>query len=103
MMAGNLSIEQRKWILKQYWKTQNAEQVRTAWGTGCVPQLSMTSRTEFRVPVFIGPDTATPPAWTHSTPNHFYVPYADRQGMKDYSNRKLWSNCHIVHDTDHKT
>jgi len=22
MMAGNLSIEQRKWILKQYWKTE---------------------------------------------------------------------------------
>jgi hypothetical protein len=21
MMAGNLSIEQRKWILKEYWKT----------------------------------------------------------------------------------
>ena len=31
MMAGNLGIEQRKWILKQYWKTENAEQVRTAW------------------------------------------------------------------------
>jgi hypothetical protein len=30
MMAGNLSIEQRKWILKQYWKTENAERVRTA-------------------------------------------------------------------------
>jgi len=22
MMAGNLSVEQRKWILKQYWKTE---------------------------------------------------------------------------------
>ena len=31
MMAGNLSIEQRKWILKRYWKTENAEWVRTAW------------------------------------------------------------------------
>ena len=31
MMAGNLSIEQRKWILKQYWKTENADRVRTAW------------------------------------------------------------------------
>ena len=31
MMAGNLSIEQRKWILKQYCKTENAERVRTAW------------------------------------------------------------------------
>jgi hypothetical protein len=31
MMAGNLSIEHRKWILKQYWKTENAERVRTAW------------------------------------------------------------------------
>jgi len=31
MMAGNLSIEQRKWILKQYWKTENAERVSTAW------------------------------------------------------------------------
>ena len=30
-MAGNLSIEQRKWILKRYWKTENAERVRTAW------------------------------------------------------------------------
>jgi hypothetical protein len=31
MMTGNLSIEQRKWILKEYWKTENAERVRTAW------------------------------------------------------------------------
>ena len=31
MMAGNLSIEQRKWILKQCWKTENAERARTAW------------------------------------------------------------------------
>ena len=30
MVAGNLSIEQRKWIVKQYWKTENAEQVRPA-------------------------------------------------------------------------
>jgi hypothetical protein len=30
-MAGNLIIEQRKWILKQYWKTENAKRVRTAW------------------------------------------------------------------------
>jgi hypothetical protein len=30
-MGGKLSIEQRKWILKQYWKTENAELVRTAW------------------------------------------------------------------------
>ena len=30
-MAGNLSIEQGKRIVKQYWKTENAEQVRTAW------------------------------------------------------------------------
>jgi hypothetical protein len=30
MMAGNLSIEQRKWILKQYWKPENAERVGTA-------------------------------------------------------------------------
>ena len=31
MMAGNVSTEQRKWILKQYWKIENAEWVRTAW------------------------------------------------------------------------
>ena len=31
MMAGNLSVDQRKWILRQYWKTENAERVRTAW------------------------------------------------------------------------
>ena len=31
MIAGNLSIQQRKWILKQYWKTENAVRVRTAW------------------------------------------------------------------------
>jgi hypothetical protein len=30
-MAGNLGIEQRKWSLRQYWKTENAERVRTAW------------------------------------------------------------------------
>jgi hypothetical protein len=31
MMAGNLNMEQRKLILKQYWKTENAERVSTAW------------------------------------------------------------------------
>jgi hypothetical protein len=31
MIAGNLNIEQRKSILKQYWKTENAERVRTVW------------------------------------------------------------------------
>lgn len=30
-MANNLNQEQRKWILKQYWKCKNAEQVRTLW------------------------------------------------------------------------
>jgi hypothetical protein len=79
MMVGNLNIEQRKWILKQYWKTENAERVRTAWveafntppptrltiyrirdkseATGSVanapksgrPRTSMTEETEMRV------------------------------------------------------
>ncbi|XP_037020829.2 uncharacterized protein LOC119063554 isoform X1 [Artibeus jamaicensis] len=31
MMAGNLTNDQRKWILKQYWKTENAEKVRQKW------------------------------------------------------------------------
>jgi hypothetical protein len=31
MMAGNLSAEQRNWILKEFWKTENAERVRRAW------------------------------------------------------------------------
>jgi hypothetical protein len=61
--------------------------------TGCVPQLVMTSFTEFHVPNFIGPDMATPSSWMHCTPNHFY---AYRQRMKDCRNRKQWSNCHIV-------
>ncbi|CAI9729018.1 Hypothetical predicted protein [Octopus vulgaris] len=30
-MAGNLTNEERKWILKQYWKTGNAELVRQKW------------------------------------------------------------------------
>ncbi|GAB1607652.1 hypothetical protein Ahia01_001049100 [Argonauta hians] len=30
-MAGNLTDEQRKWILKQYWKTENCERVRERW------------------------------------------------------------------------
>jgi hypothetical protein len=30
-MANNYNTEQRKWILKQYWKLENAEHVRTAW------------------------------------------------------------------------
>ena len=30
-MAGNLSTEQRKWTVKRYWKTENAERVCTAW------------------------------------------------------------------------
>jgi hypothetical protein len=43
-MAGNLSIEQRKWILKQYWKTEYAERVRTPWVETfntiyCIPTL----------------------------------------------------------------
>jgi len=31
MMADNLTNEQRKWILKQYWKTENAEKFRQKW------------------------------------------------------------------------
>jgi hypothetical protein len=31
MMAGNLSIEQRKLVVKQYWKTENAERVGKKW------------------------------------------------------------------------
>jgi len=31
MMAGDLSIEQGKWIVRQHWKTENAERVRRAW------------------------------------------------------------------------
>ena len=27
-MAGNLTDKQRKWILKQYWKTENSERVK---------------------------------------------------------------------------
>ena len=30
-MADNLTKVQRKWILKQYWKTENAEKVRQKW------------------------------------------------------------------------
>ena len=30
-MANNLNKEQRIWILKKYWKYENAETVRTAW------------------------------------------------------------------------
>jgi len=30
-MTGNLSVEQRKWIVEQYWKSENAERVSTAW------------------------------------------------------------------------
>ena len=30
-MAPVLTIEQRKWVLKQYWKTENATQVRRNW------------------------------------------------------------------------
>jgi len=29
MMAGNVSIEQRKWVLKQYWETKCQYQRRT--------------------------------------------------------------------------
>jgi hypothetical protein len=31
MMAGKLCKEQRKWVLKHYWKTKNAEWVCAAW------------------------------------------------------------------------
>ncbi len=30
-MANNLNEEQRKWILKKYWKYENAETVRKVW------------------------------------------------------------------------
>ena len=30
-MAGNLTDEQRKWVLKQHWKTENGERVREQW------------------------------------------------------------------------
>ena len=30
-MANNSNIEQRIWILKKYWKYENAETIRTAW------------------------------------------------------------------------
>jgi len=33
-MADNLANYQRKWILKQYWKTENAEKVRQKWAEG---------------------------------------------------------------------
>lgn len=29
-MANNLN-EQRKWVLKQYWKTENSERVKERW------------------------------------------------------------------------
>ena len=30
-MADNLTNDQRKWILKQEWKTENAEMVQQKW------------------------------------------------------------------------
>ena len=30
-MANNLNTDERKWVLKEYWKSQNAETVRTNW------------------------------------------------------------------------
>ena len=30
-MANNLNEEHREWILKKYWKYENAETVRTLW------------------------------------------------------------------------
>jgi hypothetical protein len=45
MMAGNLSIGQRKWILNQYWKNENAERVRTAW-------VEVTLYTIYCIPTF---------------------------------------------------
>jgi len=31
MMADNLTNDQRKWILKQYWKTENVKKFRQKW------------------------------------------------------------------------
>lgn len=31
-MANNLNTDERKWVLKEYWKSQNAETVRTKNG-----------------------------------------------------------------------
>jgi hypothetical protein len=30
-MAGNLTNDQRKWVIEQYWKTENSEKVRQKW------------------------------------------------------------------------
>ena len=30
-MANSLNTDERKWVLKEYWKSQNAETVRTNW------------------------------------------------------------------------
>jgi hypothetical protein len=30
-MAGNLTNDERKWVIKQYWKTENAENFRQKW------------------------------------------------------------------------
>jgi hypothetical protein len=30
-MAGNLTNDQRKWVIKQYWKTENAEKFQWKW------------------------------------------------------------------------
>ena len=28
---GNLTLDQRKWICREFWKTQNIEEVRRVW------------------------------------------------------------------------
>ena len=30
-MSGHLTTEQRKWVIKEYWKCENAERVREKW------------------------------------------------------------------------
>lgn len=31
-MANNLNTDAKKWVLKEYWKSQNAETIRKKWG-----------------------------------------------------------------------
>jgi hypothetical protein len=59
MALVNLTFEQRKWILKYYWKTENITQVQGRWrnefGTPSPTLVTVTKiRDKFGVDVFHG-------------------------------------------------
>ena len=95
-----------RWLFWCYMLWHHAAWCRhtTFWGEQAVCHGSKRQVSQNSMSLLLLAQTwLTPPPWTHCNTNHFYVPSPDKKRMKNYSNRKQWSNCHIIHDTDLET